>query len=85
MYANQQLMLLTERNSVNQIKFWRREYGLSQIDLAHEAGLPRGSIQLIEAGVRPAKPFEKEMLSLALGKQIKDLFPVECSEYRDEK
>ncbi len=49
------------------IKFWRLERGLSQIELSKAAGVPRYRIQLAEQGLLSLEPEEVEILVDVLG------------------
>jgi hypothetical protein len=58
------------------LKFWRFELGLSQVELSAVSGVPRHLISLHEQLGAPLGEEHKKRLASALGKQLKEIFPV---------
>lgn len=59
---------------MNQLKYWRNERGLTQVELALASGVGRWAIQLMENGVRTPTESEIKAIAEILGIPIKRLF-----------
>ena len=68
---------------MNRLKFWRRERGLSQLELAAGSNVPRYAIQLCEQGVGELSPVHLDALAVALGVTTADLLTVDVSKKTD--
>ena len=60
---------------MNKLKFWRRERGLSQIELSTASQVPRYVIQLAENGLRRPSVRYEQSIAEVLGVSSENLFP----------
>jgi transcriptional regulator with XRE-family HTH domain len=68
---------------MNSLRFWRTERSLTQLELAKASGVPRWSIQLIEAAHRCPTAQERATLAATLGIAESQLFPEKKEESHD--
>lgn len=59
----------------NKLRIYRLEAGLSQIDLAHAAEVPRFVVQMAENSLKEPDPLHRAALAKALGMSESTIFP----------